>query len=53
MLIQKMIIKNLYKIRNNFFKDPNKNDDLFLIYAYLVGLFEGVVIFLFQKRGNI
>jgi ubiquinol-cytochrome c reductase cytochrome b subunit len=47
-----MRVKNLHNIRNKFFKDPNKNDNLFLIYAYLVGLFEGDGYFSITKKGK-
>ncbi len=36
----KMKMNNYYKIRNEFFKDVNGNNNSFLVYAYLVGLIE-------------
>ena len=42
----------LYKIRNTFFKDVNAGNNYFLVYAYLVGLFQGDGFFTITKKGK-
>lgn len=39
-------------IRNKFFGSEDKNKDMFLIYAYIVGLFEGDGFFSITKKGK-
>ena len=51
--IEQMKVKKIYNIRNKFFKDSNKDDKSFLIYASLVGLFEGNGYFSIGKKGKI
>lgn len=50
--IEKMEMKRYSEIRNKFFKDPNTKDKSCLIYAYLVGLFEGDGYFSITKKGK-
>lgn len=45
-------MSKLYKIRNTFFKDVNAHNVGFLVYAYLVGLFEGDGFFSITKKGK-
>jgi hypothetical protein len=45
-------MKNRTIIRNNFFKSADKNCPQFLVYAYLVGLFEGDGFFTVTKKGK-
>ena len=42
----------IYETRNKFFKDVNANNKSFLVYAYLVGLFEGNGYFTVSKKGK-
>lgn len=44
--------KKRYETRNMFFKDVNANHKSFLVYAYLVGLFEGDGYFNVTKKGK-
>lgn len=44
--------KNLKLIREKWKKSPDKNDKLFLIYAYIVGLYEGAGFFSITKKGK-
>jgi LAGLIDADG endonuclease len=44
--------KKLISIRNSFFKSPDKDNRDFLVYAYLVGLFEGDGFFIISKNGK-
>jgi ubiquinol-cytochrome c reductase cytochrome b subunit len=45
-------MKNRTIIRNKFFKSADKNCPQFLVYAYLVGLFEGDGFFTITKKGK-
>jgi len=44
--------KNLRIIRNKFYNSSEKDHPLFLVYAYLVGLFEGDGFFSITKKGK-
>src|ERR1700759_4493721 len=44
--------KKRIMIRNKFFKSKDKNEPMFLTYAYLVGLFEGDGFFSITKKGK-
>lgn len=45
-------MNSLHEIRNKFFKNVNENDNRFLVYAYIVGLFEGDGFFSITKKGK-
>lgn len=44
-------MKELKQIRNKFFKNYLQNDNNYLVYAYLIGLFEGHGYFTITKKG--